>query len=63
MIARCDWCDRWNQHATGYRYDPKRGSAAAHRCPTCRRPLRAKRRGDTEANIITALPPNDRLFP
>lgn len=61
MIARCDRCDARARAAgfphstTGHRYDPKVAPLGDWRCGTCRGPLRAKRKGASEANIVNAI--------
>lgn len=60
MIARCDGCDtRREGHnyltVIGHRYDPRRRPLAQHRCGDCGGLLRAKRKGETESCIVSAI--------
>lgn len=63
MIGRCDACDArrkaigWPHH-TGYRV-PRGARLKDGRCSTCGGALRAKRRGETEANIVGASGPGE----
>src|SRR6185503_11808249 len=64
VIARCDRCDARSAaagfplSASGHRWDPAKAGLGLWRCSTCGSPLRAKRKGETEANIIEARLPN-----
>ena len=59
MVARCDYCDHEAKKigsltVCGYRYDPAKGSLRYLHCGRCKGPLRAKRKGETESNIVDA---------
>lgn len=61
MIARCDGCNRRGR-AVGYphtvcgqRYDPQQAPLARWRCCYCGGGLRAKRPGETESHLSTAV--------
>lgn len=59
MIARCDRCDRKAAKAghlsrTGYRWNPMKAGLGHWTCAACGGPLRGKRKGDTESNIVRA---------
>lgn len=59
MIARCPWCDHQASKSgslsrCGYRYDTRRASLKGHHCGYCCGPLRPKRKGETESNIVDA---------
>lgn len=59
MIARCNYCDHHAEKRgvigrTGYRYDTRKASLRGHHCGYCCGPLRPKRKGETEGNIVQA---------
>lgn len=59
MIARCNYCDyhaarQGHVGRTGYRYETRQASLRGYHCGYCAGPLRAKRKGETESNIVDA---------